>query len=410
MKIGLLSYHAACNFGAFLQLLSTVEYFKKHGDTPVVINWVPEDFRKDYEECSKPDIIELYSGLRREYYPMTALCRTSREVAEAIDKEGIEAVVIGSDAVLQHHSLLGRLSLSRKRIVSIDKRTSDRLFPNCFWGSFRTRPSKAVPMALMSVSSQDSKYYLFGCKTKKRMEEALLGFSYISVRDEWTRAMVSNLTGGEIVPPVTPDPVFAFNRNAGHLIPSREEILKRFGLPEDYMILSFKNGKSVNQAWLDKFQEIAEADGLSCVRLPYPDCPGFGSIRYRTDDVLSPLDWYAIIKYSQAYIGNNMHPIVTSIANGVPFFSFDHYGIVHRFDKRKNGESSKIYHLLNMAGLLSNRVHIKSPGYVPPSPESVYEAVRNMDREKEAAFASNYLRKYDEMMAAISSVLVSGGR
>lgn len=48
MKIGLLAYHAARNFGAFLQLLSTVEYIKKQGDEPMVINWIPKDFSKDY--------------------------------------------------------------------------------------------------------------------------------------------------------------------------------------------------------------------------------------------------------------------------------------------------------------------------------------------------------------------------
>lgn len=53
MKIGLLAYHAACNFGAFLQLLSTVEYIKKQGDEPIVINWIPKDFSKDYEKRSR---------------------------------------------------------------------------------------------------------------------------------------------------------------------------------------------------------------------------------------------------------------------------------------------------------------------------------------------------------------------
>lgn len=38
MKIGILTYHAACNFGAFLQLLSTVEHVRKRGLEPLVIN------------------------------------------------------------------------------------------------------------------------------------------------------------------------------------------------------------------------------------------------------------------------------------------------------------------------------------------------------------------------------------
>ena len=44
MKIGLIAYHAAANFGASLQLLSTYSFFKNRGDEPIIINWVVEDF------------------------------------------------------------------------------------------------------------------------------------------------------------------------------------------------------------------------------------------------------------------------------------------------------------------------------------------------------------------------------
>ena len=66
MKIGLLAYHAACNFGAFLQLLSTVEYIKKQGDEPIVINWIPKDFSKDYEKRSLLKVRDLYVRIRKQ--------------------------------------------------------------------------------------------------------------------------------------------------------------------------------------------------------------------------------------------------------------------------------------------------------------------------------------------------------
>lgn len=136
MKIGLLAYHAACNFGAFLQLLSTVEYIKKQGDEPIVINWIPKDFRKDYEKRSLSDVRSLYACLREKYYPMTELCETEKQVAMVIENENIEAVIIGSDAVTQHHPLRERIHFPCRRIIYIAHPTSDRMFPNCFWGSF----------------------------------------------------------------------------------------------------------------------------------------------------------------------------------------------------------------------------------------------------------------------------------
>lgn len=58
---------------------------------------------------------------------------------------------------------------------------------------------------------------------------------------------------------------------------------------------------------------------MSCVKLPYADAPAFGDIQYSVGDAITPIEWYALIKYSKGYVGNNMHPIVTSITNGVPF-------------------------------------------------------------------------------------------
>ena len=404
MKIGLLAYHAACNFGAFLQLLSTVEYLKNRGDEPIVLNWVPKDFRRDYELRALPDVRKLYLDLQHKYYPLSDLCESPEEVAKIIDKEGIQAVIVGSDAVTQHHPLRGRIVFPCKRIIAIMKPTSDRMFPNCFWGTFNNYLSKPVPVALISGSSQDSKYYYIKGKTKHLMKSAIQKYSYVSVRDEWTKKMISYLTDNEVLPKITPDPVFAFNQNALNFIPSKEEILTKFFLPSNYMLLSFKGSESVNQDWIDKFQILANSRGISCVKLPYADSRAFGNIQYSVGDVITPLEWYALIKYSLGYIGNNMHPIVTSIVNGVPFYSFDNYGIIHKRGNDTDGMSSKIYHILKAAGFLSNRIYIRGPKYKMPSPNHVFESVLNFDRGKEVAFADSYLNKYNEMMTHVRNI------
>ena len=247
MKIGLLAYHAACNFGAFLQLLSTVEYVKKQGDEPIVINWVPRDFRLDYKKRSLPEVRKLYAQLQEKYYPLSSLCETDKQVAALIEKEKIEAVIIGSDAVIQHHPLRERIKFPCRRIVYIGKATSDRMYPNCFWGAFSEYLNKSVPMAVISGSSQDSKYFFIKGRTKSRMKKSIMTFSYLSVRDDWTQKMINYLTDGDITPIVTPDPVFAFNHNASHLIPSKDDILKKFKIPSDYILVSFKDEESVNQ-------------------------------------------------------------------------------------------------------------------------------------------------------------------
>lgn len=398
MKIGLLAYHAACNFGAFLQLLSTVEYIKKQGDEPIVINWIPKDFRKDYEKRSLPDVRSLYARLREKYYPMTKLCETDKQVAMVIENENIEAVIIGSDAVTQHHPLRERIHFPCRRIIYIAHPTSDRMYPNCFWGAFNKYLKKPIPLAVISGSSQDSKYYFIKGLTKFKMKKSILDFRYMSVRDDWTQKMIEYITDGDVVPKVTPDPVFAFNNNASHLVPSKEDIIKKFGIPNDYIILSFKGAKSVSQDWINEFQKFANAKGLACVKLPYADAPAFGDIQYSVGDIVTPLEWYALIKYSKGYIGNNMHPIVTSITNGIPFFSFDNYGIPMIGGKQTNGESSKIYHILKQADLLDNRIYTCCKDYSPIEPKEVLNKIINFDVLKEKTFADRYYKQYEKMI------------
>lgn len=398
MKIGLLAYHAACNFGAFLQLLSTVEYIKKQGDEPIVINWIPKDFRKDYEKRSLPDVRSLYARLREKYYPMTKLCETDKQVAMVIENENIEAVIIGSDAVTQHHPLRERIHFPCRRIIYIAHPTSDRMYPNCFWGAFNKYLKKPIPLAVISGSSQDSKYYFIKGLTKFKMKKSILDFRYMSVRDDWTQKMIEYITDGDVVPKVTPDPVFAFNNNASHLVPSKEDIIKKFNIPNDYIILSFKGAKSVSQDWINEFQKFANAKGLACVKLPYADAPAFGNIQYSVGDIVTPLEWYALIKHSKGYIGNNMHPIVTSITNGVPFFSFDNYGIPMIDGKQTNGESSKIYHILKQADLLDNRIYTCCKDYSPIEPKEVLNKIINFDILKEKTFADRYYKQYEKMM------------
>lgn len=398
MKIGLLAYHAACNFGAFLQLLSTVEYIKKQGDEPIVINWIPKDFRKDYEKRSLPDVRSLYARLREKYYPMTKLCETDKQVAMVIENENIEAVIIGSDAVTQHHPLRERIHFPCRRIIYIAHPTSDRMYPNCFWGAFNKYLKKPIPLAVISGSSQDSKYYFIKGLTKFKMKKSILDFRYMSVRDDWTQKMIEYITDGDVVPKVTPDPVFAFNNNASHLVPSKEDIIKKFNIPNDYIILSFKGAKSVSQDWINEFQKFANAKGLACVKLPYADAPAFGNIQYSVGDIVTPLEWYALIKHSKGYIGNNMHPIVTSITNGIPFFSFDNYGIPMIGGKQTNGESSKIYHILKQADLLDNRIYTCCKDYSPIEPKEVLNKIINFDVLKEKTFADRYYKQYEKMM------------
>lgn len=403
MKIGLLAYHAVCNFGAMLQLLSTYMFLKNHGHEPVIINWVAKDLENYYAQNTPISQIENQLKLRLQLWKETALCRTIKDVANIISNEQIDAVIIGSDAVAQHHPLFERIVFPCRNIIAINSVTSDVLFPNPFWGIWTDYLDKPVPVALMSAASQDSKYKYISKKLRKQMKERIMAFSYVSVRDVDTQKMFSFITEGQCCPSVTPDPVFAFNQNAASLVHSKEELMKKYGLSGKYMLISFKNEKrcNVSQTWLNKFQDIAKHHGIQCVSLPFSTSLSAGELESEIALPLNPIDWYALLKYSCGYIGNNMHPIVVCIHNTVPFFSFDNYGTKHANGLFCDSSTSKIRHILKVANLLDCRIASNSLFRRTPSPEHVFNKLQTFDKAKCKNFAQGYLNKYNEMMTKI---------
>lgn len=403
MKIGLLAYHAVCNFGAMLQLLSTYMFLKNHGHEPVIINWVAKDLENYYAQNTPISQIENQLKLRLQLWKETALCCTIKDVANIISNEQIDAVIIGSDAVAQHHPLFERIVFPCRNIIAINSVTSDVVFPNPFWGIWTDYLDKPVPVALMSAASQDSKYKYISKKLRKQMKERIMAFSYVSVRDVDTQKMFSFITEGQCCPSVTPDPVFAFNQNAASLVPSKEELMKKYGLSGKYMLISFKNEKrcNVSQTWLNKFQDIAKHHGIQCVSLPFSTSLSAGELESEIALPLNPIDWYALLKYSCGYIGNNMHPIVVCIHNTVPFFSFDNYGTKHANGLFCDSSTSKIRHILKVANLLDCRIASNSLFRRTPSPEHVFNKLQTFDKAKCKNFAQGYLNKYNEMMTKI---------
>lgn len=403
MKIGLLAYHAVCNFGAMLQLLSTYMFLKNHGHEPVIINWVAKDLENYYAQNTPISQIENQLKLRLQLWKETALCRTIKDVANIISNEQIDAVIIGSDAVAQHHPLFERIVFPCRNIIAINSVTSDVVFPNPFWGIWTDYLDKPVPVALMSAASQDSKYKYISKKLRKQMKERIMAFSYVSVRDVDTQKMFSFITEGQCCPSVTPDPVFAFNQNAASLVPSKEVLMKKYGLSGKYMLISFKNEKrcNVSQTWLNKFQDIAKHHGIQCVSLPFSTSLSAGELENKIALPLNPIDWYALLKYSCGYIGNNMHPIVVCIHNSVPFFSFDNYGTKHANGLFCDSSTSKIRHILKVANLLDCRIASNSLFRRTPSPEHVFNKLQTFDKAKCKNFAQGYLNKYNEMMTKI---------
>ena len=402
MKIGILAYHSACNYGANLQVLSTVGYLKRNGYNPIVINYETDDFIHFYKRVTPTNVYNAFYTFRHQTMPLSKHCHTNDTLVKVIEEYKLDAIIIGSDAVAQHHPLLSRINFPTRTLLSITKMTSDRYFPNPFWGTFTDNLKKPIPMAILSASSQDSNYKLFLPSLKKEMWHQLQKFTYVSARDEWTKEMYSAVSDGNLNVEVTPDPVFAFNANCSDIVPSKQEIVEKYHLPEKYLLLSFLNSRTVTLKWLEEFKLLAEQQGLTCVALPFPQGMKFQHcLDYEIPSPLLPLDWYALIKYSQGYIGHNMHPIVVSLHNANPFFAFDNYGMKRFNGFLSNDRSSKIKHILISAGLNDWRVSCLRRSFIAPAPEFVLDKLLNFNKDNALCFSKSYLQKYEVMMSNI---------
>lgn len=402
MKIGILTFANVPNFGANLQALSTVECLKAHGHEPVLIKWEPEDFSDRFTGMERQPQPAEHFRFVREYLPWTDLCRNDREICTVIEREGIEAVIIGSDAVLQCPSLWSRIDFPTKKVFRINKVTSERLYPNAFWGTFQSGLKNRIPMAIMSASSQNSPYRSHPRRTLKAMGRSLAAFDYISVRDRWTRNLVRYVSDGSIDPVITPDPVFAFNYNCEGLIPSKKAILEKFGLPERYALVSMKCVMLDCADWMDGLKNEAAKVGLTCVALPMPTGVDFKhTFDHEIATPLSPLDWYALIKYASAYIGENMHPVVVALHNAVPTFCFDTYGTLKFARMVTDEKSSKIYDIMNVFGVLKHRINAVTRFWKCPTPSEVISSITSFDRDACRRKASEYYASYGIMMENI---------
>jgi hypothetical protein len=405
MRIGILTYHWVYNFGANLQVLSTVCYLKNNGFDPLVINWIPRDLELKYDQNIPLAQAIAHQNFQKELLPCSQICRSETEIVSIIDNENLQAVIIGSDAVLQHSTIFSRIHLRRNGIVISPKPGTDVLFPNPFWGSFIPYLKEKLPIVVMSASSQHSEFMYIRGRLRKKIGSSLKLFSSITVRDEWTAKMIKYLTRGAIVPTITPDPVFAFNQNVEKQY-SKVEILKKFNLPDRYILFSFKDKTVVTKDWLNSFQLIANENNLKCVALTMPNGIKFEHPFFiEISSPLCPMEWYGIIKYSSGYIGQNMHPIIVALHNSVPFFSFDPYGIV-KYKFFVKGKSSKIYDILFQSGYLKNRISNLGRSYKCPSPQEVFFRIKDFDTVKCSLFSISQLDRYNFMMNNLTSFRV----
>lgn len=407
MKIGLLTFLDVANFGANLQAASTYNYLKNHGYQVEAINY--QSYKSSIENrlrvykrnlCHQDMPVQNKAHqifVSQEIDCQSPLLHTSSQVARYIRDGGFDGIIIGSDAVAQHWPWLSTIRAGTHRPFWIEPLQRERRFPNPFWGEGF---AKEVPTAMMSVSSQNSKYKKFSKYTLKAMSEHLKRMRYISVRDEWTRQMMLE-ANTDLNITVTPDPVFALNQNLGQKIPSEQYIRKKFRLPEQFVLIGLRS-QVLSFEELTRLNDLMWKQGKSCVAFSIDGRYSYRHpFKYEIPLPLMPLEWFALIKYSSGYIGSNMHPMVSALTNAVPCFSLDNWGMVDFWGhKTRQSASSKVFDVLSQYGLTDYRAEIDN-GRCHVAPERIVAMLHDFPVEDVRRVSVQRLDRYNQMMQDI---------
>ena len=402
MRIGVLTYHCVPNFGAQLQVVSTVGYLKRLGHEPIVLHWYPYDLEHIYSKGRIPfEQIRAHAEFTRNALPLSNLCRTEEELIKEINHLQLDAILVGSDALFKYQPVKNRRVFSKRQFKWIVFKCVlvESLEGNPFFGNFLSKLDKKIPAAVFSVSSQNCPYTRMLRSEVKFMCRSLSNYNYITVRDEWTRKMVRFVTKIKDIP-ITPDPVFSFNQNNFIDLPSIESLKQKYRLSDRYALFSFSQN-FIQEDYIKTIVEDIEKQGIQPVAFPMPEgCFDFG-IKTKIELPLSPIEWYVLIQHAFCYIGERMHPIVVAIHNATPFFSFDEYGTYYNsffgHKQKYQFESSKTYLILQRALLLDN-LYSYHGGKSLPSANVVIDRVLHFDKSKCNKFSDFYQHYYDSSM------------
>jgi len=388
MKIGILTHHWVYNFGANLQVLSTVKYLEQLGHEVYVLNYRIPALVEKYQKTVPAAQAKAHEDFCASYLSQTPVCENQEEITQVAAKLQLDAVICGSDAVLR---------------LNINSTREDLGFPNPFWLTW-TESVGVKSKGFLAASAMGSNYFNLPPNVKQGIQQALSSLDYATIRDKWTQFSLSFVSKNWTNLSFCPDPVMVLEEGS-----LREEV-SNFNLAEKggYILLSIYE-HTVTDEWVESFVEKAHQHGFMVYSLPQPEYEVTRPVDKVIPLPLSPLSWYGWIKNAAAYVGVRFHPIVCAMVNDVPFVALDNYelSVKRRLTRVATKPiapllrfSSKTYDLCSRAKQTKYCLNPKQ--YRKLSPQQVFNLVQEQIREKrDNSFISDCQTLFQQTMSNI---------
>ena len=402
MKIGVLTFHRPCNFGANLQAYSTFRYLSSMGHDVRIIDYLRE-VDTNYHNKVKESQFDAHQNFVQTHLPITRKVTSDVELQDLVSSERFNLIVIGSDAVWR------------------ELKDKDQYIFFAKW-LFDNPTISETPVVSLSAAHMGNGFASFTDDQIKEIRSCLDKFAYITTRDEYTKSIINQkIYGGEErVDAINPDPVFNLSRYV-----ENEEWLNQGLVSKKYYLMTLPKNWAENgitgisrRLWFSTFKRIIHKNGYKLVELPIPE--GVSGLKF---DVtipypIDPIQWFLWIKNAKAFCGVRFHSIVSSISCGTPFFSLDTYGGASMkyflFTKLglfkyalKEDTKSKIFRLLKGSQFEDNRI---SSFLENTSPRHLFNKLENTNEKNILKFRDYQTKKFDTNLKRMLAIANGNGR
>ena len=300
MRIGILTFHSAINYGAVLQTYATQEIVKEYGHDVEVIDYHNNTVDFTYNQMEfhfgnlpKKRFYKIPSYILEKYFFLKRrkaynhfinhyinLTDSQYKQGEKICINGYDIILIGSDQ-LWNHKLTGG-------------------FDDVYWGEFDTdhktrKIAWSICMNNYEVTSEERDYVV----------KHLDNFSFISVREKSLRTFLKELTNKEY--PLTVDPTLLLSKQQWeklcHPVKEKNFIVVYALLDED---------KAVGFA-----RQVARNEGKKLLVIrSFSHC----GLTSENIEYAGPADFLSYIRYADYVITTSFHGTVFSLIYGKPFY------------------------------------------------------------------------------------------
>jgi len=307
MKIGILTFNWAINYGAILQMFSLYKYLKRNNYDVSIINYSPDELeilynlkifskplnpkkiiRKIIENIYKRNQYDKFNKFINKEMILTKKIKNREELKKIIDK--IDLVIVGSDQVWNYDITKGYLQ--------------DYLLTNIDCNKI----SYAASLGKNEIKNEIK--YIF--------EKSLKNFDFISVREENSIKFLKSIYNREDYVNCI-DPVFLLNKDEWVELSSKS----KYKIKDSEYILIY----------MLEYNEklIKSANELSCkynqpiysIEIPYLRLKAKMPNIKKLHDV-GPLDFVKIINNAKYILTNSFHGMAFSLILNKKFVSYAH--------------------------------------------------------------------------------------